>query len=219
MVSNSVSLCPLETRTQVREGEQARHDNFGVALRATGVPPWQWTEVAAARDEASLRSGFKRWLRWGALGLVVAAGASGAVAAAAIAIAGGAAASPAESAALRTVEPLVAPAVLQVAPGVADMVPDTAAAAALVTSPTGRAAPSVVVEEPGFLEANQVVVAIAAPAKTEVVDEEPVAYVVSSGDTLSEIASSHDVALPELLDANGLTANSVIRIGDELLIP
>jgi LysM repeat protein len=44
-------------------------------------------------------------------------------------------------------------------------------------------------------------------------------YVVVAGDTLNLIASSHGVTLDELLEANGIQADSLIMPGDELVIP
>jgi LysM repeat protein len=44
-------------------------------------------------------------------------------------------------------------------------------------------------------------------------------YVVVAGDTLNLIASSHGITLDELLEANGIQADSLIMPGDELVIP
>jgi len=44
-------------------------------------------------------------------------------------------------------------------------------------------------------------------------------YKVRSGDTLTSIARRHDVALGRLLTANGLSGASIIRPGQELLVP
>ncbi|MCW4459393.1 LysM peptidoglycan-binding domain-containing protein [Microbacterium sp. MPKO10] len=44
-------------------------------------------------------------------------------------------------------------------------------------------------------------------------------YVVQSGDTVSRIASRHDVSTQSLLDANGLSWSSVIYPGQKLTIP
>ena len=44
-------------------------------------------------------------------------------------------------------------------------------------------------------------------------------YTVQSGDTLSGIASEFEITIAELAQANGLTSNSTLRIGEELIIP
>jgi len=44
-------------------------------------------------------------------------------------------------------------------------------------------------------------------------------YVVVSGDTLSGIAQDHGISLQDLLDANNLTVNDIIYVGQELIIP
>lgn len=44
-------------------------------------------------------------------------------------------------------------------------------------------------------------------------------YVVKSGDNPSKIAKAHGISADELMAANGLTRNSVIRIGQKLTIP
>ena len=44
-------------------------------------------------------------------------------------------------------------------------------------------------------------------------------YVVVSGDTLSGIAQDHGISLQDLLDANSLTVNTIIYVGQELIIP
>lgn len=54
-----------------------------------------------------------------------------------------------------------------------------------------------------------------APAATEKSET----YKVVKGDTLSKIATSKGVSLDALLDANDLTRNSVLQIGQELVIP
>ncbi len=48
---------------------------------------------------------------------------------------------------------------------------------------------------------------------------EPVTYVVEEGDTLEGIASHFGITLKALLEANGLTGDSVIKPGDVLIIP
>ncbi|MFW6023027.1 MAG: cell wall hydrolase [Halanaerobiaceae bacterium] len=44
-------------------------------------------------------------------------------------------------------------------------------------------------------------------------------YVIQDGDTLSEVAEDYGVSTKELLEFNGLNKNSMIRSGQELLIP
>lgn len=44
-------------------------------------------------------------------------------------------------------------------------------------------------------------------------------YVIASGDTLSEIATRHNISLRRLLEYNGLNASAVIKSGQRLLIP
>lgn len=44
-------------------------------------------------------------------------------------------------------------------------------------------------------------------------------YVVVSGDTLSGIAQDYGISLQDLLDANNLTVNDIIHVGQELVIP
>jgi LysM repeat protein len=44
-------------------------------------------------------------------------------------------------------------------------------------------------------------------------------YVVQSGDSLSKIARNQGVGLNELMQANGLTKQSIIRVGQGLIIP
>ncbi|MEJ6951538.1 cell wall hydrolase [Natronospora cellulosivora (SeqCode)] len=44
-------------------------------------------------------------------------------------------------------------------------------------------------------------------------------YVIQEGDTLSEIAQSYGISTRYLLETNGLNMNSMIRVGQELLIP
>ncbi len=46
-----------------------------------------------------------------------------------------------------------------------------------------------------------------------------ITYVVQPGDTLASIARDFDVALEDLLAANGLTPQSIIHVGDKLVIP
>jgi len=49
--------------------------------------------------------------------------------------------------------------------------------------------------------------------------QEIVEYAVAKGDTLSQIAEAHEISLLELLEANGLTEKSLIKIGMLLKIP
>jgi len=44
-------------------------------------------------------------------------------------------------------------------------------------------------------------------------------YVVQDGDTLSSIAELYGITVEELLEANGLTADASLSIGQELIIP
>lgn len=58
-----------------------------------------------------------------------------------------------------------------------------------------------------------------APAVTAPTVATSTRYVVVRGDTMSAIARQHGVGLDELLEANGMTRQSVIRIGQEITIP
>lgn len=49
--------------------------------------------------------------------------------------------------------------------------------------------------------------------------QETVEYQVRKGDTLSQIAEAHEISLLELLEANGLTERSMIKVGLVLRIP
>lgn len=44
-------------------------------------------------------------------------------------------------------------------------------------------------------------------------------YIVQDGDSLSKIAESYDVAISQLANWNNISASSVIKVGDELIIP
>lgn len=44
-------------------------------------------------------------------------------------------------------------------------------------------------------------------------------YVIQEGDTLSQIAEAYNISTINLLEANDLSINSMIRVGQELLIP
>lgn len=44
-------------------------------------------------------------------------------------------------------------------------------------------------------------------------------YVVQEGDTLSEIAEEYNIPIRKILQANGLTSDSIIKLGQELFIP
>jgi N-acetylmuramoyl-L-alanine amidase len=44
-------------------------------------------------------------------------------------------------------------------------------------------------------------------------------YVVQEGDTLSEIAAAYGISISELIKANNLSPDSMIKLGDELVIP
>ncbi|MCD6156705.1 MAG: LysM peptidoglycan-binding domain-containing protein, partial [Candidatus Atribacteria bacterium] len=44
-------------------------------------------------------------------------------------------------------------------------------------------------------------------------------YIVQPGDTLWEISRKQGVSLEDLMDANGLTEDSVLRVGAKLVIP
>ena len=44
-------------------------------------------------------------------------------------------------------------------------------------------------------------------------------YVIQDGDTISEIAADYSVSTSQLMSANNLSSNSIIRVGQELLIP
>ena len=63
------------------------------------------------------------------------------------------------------------------------------------------------------------------PAEMEPVKSEPAAqaegtdYKVKAGDNLSKIAKRYGVSLNELLELNGLTRNSILRIGQTIKIP
>ena len=63
------------------------------------------------------------------------------------------------------------------------------------------------------------------PAEIEPVKSEPAAqaegtdYKVKAGDNLSKIAKRYGVSLNELLELNGLTRNSILRIGQTIKIP
>lgn len=57
--------------------------------------------------------------------------------------------------------------------------------------------------------------AAAAPSPTPT----PHSYVVSEGDTLLGIATEQDIGLESLLEANGLTENSLLSVGQNLVIP
>ena len=47
----------------------------------------------------------------------------------------------------------------------------------------------------------------------------PAVYVVKEGDSLNRIAQKLGVALPDLLNANGMTTNSLILPGQQLVVP
>src|SRR5215813_1889980 len=47
----------------------------------------------------------------------------------------------------------------------------------------------------------------------------PAVYVVKEGDSLGRIAQKLGVKLPDLLSANGMTANSLILPGQQLVVP
>ena len=47
----------------------------------------------------------------------------------------------------------------------------------------------------------------------------PLIYVVQQGDTLFSIAVMYGVEIPALLEANGLTSNDTLKVGQTLLIP
>ena len=55
--------------------------------------------------------------------------------------------------------------------------------------------------------------------RTAVVRKQERLYTVRSGDTLSGIASAHDVPLRSLMNANGLSSSSLLRAGQVLKIP
>lgn len=44
-------------------------------------------------------------------------------------------------------------------------------------------------------------------------------YVIQDGDTLSEIAEDYGISTAKLMEYNNLTSNSIIKVGQELLIP
>jgi len=44
-------------------------------------------------------------------------------------------------------------------------------------------------------------------------------YTIANGDTLSDIAKRHNIALSKLLEHNGLRSSAVIRVGQTLVIP
>lgn len=45
------------------------------------------------------------------------------------------------------------------------------------------------------------------------------AYTIQPGDTFGAIAQKNGVTVQELLDANGMTTNTILRVGDKLIIP
>jgi LysM repeat protein len=58
-----------------------------------------------------------------------------------------------------------------------------------------------------------------ATVATRSTSDEPVDYTVQSGDTLFSIARKHHTSIRELLEANGLERNAVIKVGQHLRVP
>lgn len=81
----------------------------------------------------------------------------------------------------------------------------------VVTATPSAATPAAI---PTAVPAGQVVALTSTPASSTAVE-----YTVQAGDTLGAVAVIFDVPLPDLLAANNLTADSIIRPGQVLIIP
>lgn len=64
-----------------------------------------------------------------------------------------------------------------------------------------------------------VVIAPATPSRTVPSEASASVYVVKKGDSLSKIANAHRVTLGELMNENGLTKDSILRVGQSIAIP
>ena len=72
------------------------------------------------------------------------------------------------------------------------------------------------IEDASLLQVGQDIVIY--PNKARTVSDELVIHTVQSGEVLSVIAEKHNVGLSQLLEWNGLTASSTIRVGQKLKV-
>jgi len=95
-------------------------------------------------------------------------------------------------------------------PAAAVASPSPTPVATPTSTPTARATPTA-------LPATPSPTPTATPAPTPA--PTPLTYTVRSGDTLSRIANQHDTTVAAIVDLNGITDPSRLRIGQVLLIP
>jgi LysM repeat protein len=82
-------------------------------------------------------------------------------------------------------------------------------------APTATSAPAPPEEAPTEAPASEDPV----PEATETPAPAQIIHVVAQGDTLGSIAVKYDVAAERIAAANGISVNSLLRIGQELIIP